>query len=49
MHYTAPPTSEVWDRVFHSRKSDTEQSIIDFIRMVVANQAESPAGGGDLR
>ena len=32
--------NEVWDGVFHDLDSLDEQSIVDFIRMVVAGQPE---------
>ena len=38
----APYTSDTWERVFRSLGSPDEQTIVRFIRMVVAGQPELP-------
>jgi hypothetical protein len=36
------PAESVWDRVFQAVNASDEQSIVRFIRMVVANQPDLP-------
>ncbi len=36
------PAESVWDRVFRAVNASDEQSIVRFIRMVVANQPDLP-------
>ena len=38
-------TAEMWDRIFRSQKSYDEQTIVRFIRMVVAGEADQNVPG----